>query len=80
MRGELADTTTDKLFMIMDHELIPMSEDEICDVFDDLRLGSESDRRALSFDEFDPADQTRIEIQVLAHTGSSVKQPDLLNA
>ncbi len=77
---KLADKRTDKLFMIMDNELIPMSEEEIRSVFDDLRLSSEDDRRNLGFDEFDSADQARIEIQVLAHTGTQVGQPDLLNA
>jgi hypothetical protein len=80
MESKPVDEEADTLFVIMDDELIPMSEEEIRNVFDDLRLNSEDDRRTFAFDNFEAPDQTRIEIQVLTHTGTPPERSNLLNA
>jgi hypothetical protein len=74
------DKGADKLFMIMNDELVAMSEQEILDVFEELQLSSEEDRRGRSFEEYDPSEEARIHIEVLAHTGAPVAEPKLWNA
>jgi hypothetical protein len=80
MEPKPVDEEADTLSVIMDDEIVTMSEQEIFSVFDQLRLSSEDDRHSLNFDNFDRPEQTRVEIQVLAHTGTHVAEPDLVNA